>query len=94
MPAPDETGTVAGWAEGECEVVATLLPGPALASAAVAAWDAGELNGLYCLRPDRMQVVAGKDGWPAAYAYTTHGRTVQLSQQAAPMPRVPSYGTG
>lgn len=31
MPAPDET-----------EVVATLLPGPALASAAVAAWDAGE----------------------------------------------------
>ncbi|MDP1729856.1 MAG: phage portal protein [Devosia sp.] len=48
----------------------------------------GELKGLYCLRPDRMRVVAGKDGWPTAYAYTAGGRTVQLSQEAAPIPRV------
>jgi len=48
----------------------------------------GEVRGLYCLRPDRMRVVAGKDGWPVAYAYTAGGRTTQLSQEAAPVPRV------
>jgi HK97 family phage portal protein len=48
----------------------------------------GEVRGLYCLRPDRMRVVAGRDGWPVAYAYTAGGRTVQLSQEPAPIPRV------
>jgi HK97 family phage portal protein len=48
----------------------------------------GEVRGLYCLRPDRMRVVAGKDGWPSAYAYTAGGRTLQLSQEAAPIPKV------
>ena len=48
----------------------------------------GEVRGLYCLRPDRVRVVAGKDGWPMAYAYTAGGRTLQLSQAAAPIPRV------
>jgi HK97 family phage portal protein len=48
----------------------------------------GEVRGLYCLRPDRMRVVAGRDGWPSAYAYTAGGRTRTLSQEAAPVPRV------
>ena len=48
----------------------------------------GEVRGLYCLRPDRMKVVAGRDGWPIAYAYTAGGRTVQLGQDPAPIPRV------
>jgi HK97 family phage portal protein len=48
----------------------------------------GEVQGLYCLRPDRMKVVAGRDGWPAAYAYTAGGKTVQLAQDAAPVPSV------
>jgi len=48
----------------------------------------GEVRGLYCLRPDRMKVVAGRDGWPAAYDYTAGGRTVRLSQEAAPVPGV------
>ncbi len=48
----------------------------------------GEVKGLYCLRPDRVRVVAGRDGWPVAYAYSAGGRTVQLSQEAAPLPRV------
>lgn len=48
----------------------------------------GEVRGLYCLRPDRMRVVAGKDGWPSAYAYTAGGRTLQLSQEPAPIPKV------
>jgi HK97 family phage portal protein len=47
----------------------------------------GEVQGLFVLRPDRMQVVAGKDGWPMAYDYAVGGRTVRLSQ-AGPLPRV------
>jgi HK97 family phage portal protein len=30
---------------------------------------------LHALRPDRMAVVPGADGWPAAYDYTVGGRT-------------------
>ncbi len=48
----------------------------------------GEVRGLYSLRPDRIRVVAGKDGWPMAYAYTAAGSTVTLSQEANPIPRV------
>jgi phage portal protein BeeE len=48
----------------------------------------GEVRGLYCLRPDRMKVIAGRDGWPAAYAYTAGGRTVQLGQDTMPVPNV------
>jgi phage portal protein BeeE len=40
----------------------------------------GEVRGLYGLRPDRMRVVAGNDGWPTAYTYTAGGRTIQLSR--------------
>lgn len=35
----------------------------------------GEVKGLYGLRPDRMAVIAGKDGWPVGYAYTAGGKT-------------------
>ncbi|KFL25129.1 portal protein [Devosia sp. 17-2-E-8] len=48
----------------------------------------GQVRGLFCLRPDRMKVAAGKDGWPAAYAYSVGGRTRQLSQEPAPVPKV------
>src|SRR5690606_14306249 len=48
----------------------------------------GEVIGLFGLRPDRVQVVTGRDGWPMAYDYTAEGRTVRLSQAAAPLPRV------
>ncbi|NOZ32797.1 MAG: phage portal protein, partial [Alphaproteobacteria bacterium] len=34
-----------------------------------------EVRGLYCLRPDRMRVVPGANGWPRAYEYTVRGRT-------------------
>jgi HK97 family phage portal protein len=39
---------------------------------------------LYALRPDRVKVVPGGDGWPEAYEYTVGGRTV----------RFPSAGEG
>ncbi len=33
---------------------------------------------LYPLRPERVQVVAGEDGWPAAYRYVLAERTITL----------------
>ncbi len=48
----------------------------------------GEVKGLFTLRPDRMRVVAGTDGWPVAYEYTAGGRTVRLSQTAHQIPKV------
>jgi HK97 family phage portal protein len=37
---------------------------------------------LYALRPDRMKVVPGPDGWPQAYDYTVGGATVRFDQTA------------
>lgn len=48
----------------------------------------GEVKALFGLRPDRMKVIAGKDGWPVAYAYTASGKTTRLNQDEGPMPRV------
>jgi HK97 family phage portal protein len=48
---------------------------------AVAVEDA--VRELYVLRPDRMRVVPGADGWPQAYDYTVSGRTVRFDQAAA-----------
>jgi len=48
----------------------------------------GEVKGLFALRPDRMKVVAGRDGWASAYAYTVGSKTRQLSQEPAPIPKV------
>ena len=45
----------------------------------------GEVQELYCLRPDRVRVLPGRDGWPAAYGYTANGRTVELRLDAAPV---------
>jgi HK97 family phage portal protein len=41
---------------------------------------------LYALRPDRMKVVPGPDGWPQAYDYTVAGQTVRFDQSAGPPP--------
>jgi HK97 family phage portal protein len=42
---------------------------------------------LYALRPDRMKVVPGPDGWPQGYEYTVGGSTVRFDQ-AAPQPPI------
>jgi HK97 family phage portal protein len=39
----------------------------------------GEIRELHVLRPDRMRVVAGADGWPEAYEYCVGGRTSRLA---------------
>ena len=40
--------------------------------------DGAPVRELYALRPDRMQVVPGPDGWPEAYEYTVGGATRAL----------------
>lgn len=40
----------------------------------------GEPRELYALRPDRMRVVPGTDGWPAAYEYSLGGETIRFAQ--------------
>src|SRR5256885_7500369 len=43
----------------------------------------GSPRELHVLRPDRMKLVPGADGWPEAYEYTVAGRTVRFEQNAA-----------
>ncbi len=47
----------------------------------------GTLRELHALRPDRMRVVPGADGWPQAYEYHAGGRSVRFAQDA-PLPPI------
>ncbi|HEX7791104.1 MAG TPA: phage portal protein [Afipia sp.] len=47
-----------------------------------------EVRELYALRPDRMKVVPGHDGWPEAYEYSVAGRSVRFDQLASPVPPI------
>ena len=47
----------------------------------------GTLRELHALRPDRMRVVAGEDGWPEAFEYSIAGRAVRFNQDA-PVPPI------
>lgn len=38
----------------------------------------GELRELHVLRPDRMKVIPGGDGWPDGYDYSVNGQTVRF----------------
>lgn len=40
----------------------------------------GHVRELHVLRPDRMKVVPGAEGWPEAYEYTVNGRTHRFDQ--------------
>ena len=40
---------------------------------------AGHPVELFALRPERVSVVAGADGWPTAYAYRLNGQTVEIA---------------
>src|SRR5436190_13192659 len=40
----------------------------------------GSPRELHVLRPDRMKLVPGSDGWPEAYEYTVSGRAVRFDQ--------------
>src|SRR5581483_4289539 len=41
---------------------------------------------LYALRPDRMKVVPGPDGWPQAFEYAVNGASVRFDQAATQPP--------
>ncbi|MCB1481119.1 MAG: phage portal protein [Rhodobiaceae bacterium] len=45
-----------------------------------------ELRELHVLRPDRMKVVTGGDGWPSAYEYTVGAQSVRFDQDVSPAP--------
>ena len=42
----------------------------------------GGVRELHALRPDRMKVVPGARGWPAAYEYSVNGRSVRFEMGA------------
>ena len=46
----------------------------------------GNVRELYALRPDRMKVVPGPDGWPRAFDYTVNGASVRFEQNATQPP--------
>jgi HK97 family phage portal protein len=46
---------------------------------------------LYALRPDRMKVVPGPDGWPRAYEYAVNGASVRFDQTPWSSPGVTNY---
>jgi HK97 family phage portal protein len=43
---------------------------------------------LYALRPDRMKLVPGSDGWAEAYDYGVGGRSVRFDQMASKVPPI------
>ena len=63
---------------GNAYVEAVGIDGAASAPASV--------RELYALRPDRMKVVPGPDGWPRAFDYTVAGSTVRFAQGTAQPP--------
>jgi len=48
----------------------------------------GPVRELHALRPDRMRVVPGADGWPEAYDYAVAGRGLRFDQSAPPLPPI------
>jgi len=43
---------------------------------------------LYALRPDRMRLVPGRDGWAEAYDYTVGGQTLRFRQEEGGLPPI------
>lgn len=41
---------------------------------------------IFALRPDRMRVIGGADGWPAAYEYMAGSKAVRFDQDGTPVP--------
>ncbi|MCD0419681.1 phage portal protein [Rubrivivax sp. JA1024] len=69
-----------GAALRETLVAHLLLAGNAYLEA-VALGD--RVHELYALRPDRIKVVPGADGWAEAYDYSVGGRSVRFDQHGA-----------
>jgi HK97 family phage portal protein len=48
----------------------------------------GNVRELYALRPDRMRLVPGPDGWPEAYEYAIGARSVRFEQAGQGVPPI------
>ena len=44
----------------------------------------GQLRELHVLRPDRMKVIPGPDGWPEGYDYTAGGQSIRFIDDVVP----------
>ncbi len=73
-PNPTETGV--GFIEALCSNL--LLYGNAYVEGA---FIDGNVREIYALRPDRMSVTPGKNGWPSAYTYTAMGDQIRYDMQ-------------
>ena len=79
-PNPRQEG--AAFLEAVCSHL--LIAGNAYIEAvALGGAGASDVRELHTLRPDRMRVVPGADGWPQAYDYTIGARSVRFDQDAA-----------
>jgi HK97 family phage portal protein len=47
-----------------------------------------QVRELYALRPDRIKVVPGADGWAEAYEYSVGGRSVRFDQLSQSVPPI------
>src|SRR6185437_7954170 len=70
-----------------------LLAGNAYLEAVGIAGEGGAaaVRELYALRPDRMKVVPGPDGWPQGYEYTVGGASVRFNQTPGSSPGVTDF---
>ncbi|GJE60509.1 phage portal protein [Methylobacterium trifolii] len=48
----------------------------------------GRPRELFALRPERMRMLPGPDGWPAAYVYSVGGRSIRYDQAGGPVPPI------
>jgi HK97 family phage portal protein len=60
-----------------------LIAGNAYIEAVALGTEKTDVRELYSLRPDRLRVVPGPDGWAAAYDYVVGSRSVRFEQQGA-----------
>jgi HK97 family phage portal protein len=44
----------------------------------------GRIRELHTLRPDRMRIVPGADGWPSGYEYSVNGQTTRIGGAVVP----------
>ncbi|MGH1418207.1 MAG: phage portal protein [Hyphomicrobiaceae bacterium] len=44
----------------------------------------GDIRELHVLRPDRMSIIPGSDGWPEGYEYKVAGHSLQFTRDVVP----------
>jgi HK97 family phage portal protein len=73
----------AGAAFLESVAAHLLISGNAYVEAVALGADRTDVRELYALRPDRLRVVPGPDGWASAYDYVVGPRSIRFEQQGA-----------